>query len=427
MKKMTLLIAVTSLFLTVPAVAFADDAMHYWTFNEGTGRSVGDVAGGQNGVMVGSSTDFGWTSGKVGTGIVMDGTMGTGVALPDAFLKGSTGSFSVWLKLDSLSDRNIIFSSKSTTDHNIYNVFSVDREGRIQLQFRDTASGNDRKAQGTKILNVNEWYHIVFTANAQSYQLFVNGEVALVAGENTGRWIPDLSNHVMSHRIGISEATPFSGSFDGYLDDFRIYNRALSSTDVGQLYNEGNNAVPTVPIAVAPKIAFTISEDHVPFGGSVSLDWTTVNINTCTASGGWSGEVPTSGSRVMVKIPSDTTYTLNCVGKYGTDVASVTVHIGTTTPKGQGSLVSSVVSPVFASSTKITGLALARNVSHGLRGDDVKQLQIFLIKKGYLIEAGSTGYFGPLTKAGLIKYQKEKGLPQTGFCGPMTRKALSEE
>jgi hypothetical protein len=54
----------------------------------------------------------------------------------------------------------------------------------------------------------------------------------------------------------------------------------------------------------------------------------------------------------------------------------------------------------------------------------VTLLQNFLIKKGQL-KAGATGYFGQLTLGAVVSFQKEQGLPPTGFVGPMTRTRIA--
>lgn len=237
------------LFGASVASAATDDYTNRFTFDEGTGRTVGDLAGGQNGVLTGTSTGFGWASGMIGTALGMDGGSGESVVLPDGFLTGTQGSLVLWLKLSSLSDRNMIFSARSTTDNYIYATLMIDHEGRPQFQFRTTTSGNDQKAQGSKILNKNEWYQLVFSANSQGYHMFVNGEEASVAGDNVGRWFSDFTNHVFMYRIGSLNSAPLSGVFDGYLDDVRIYNRALTQDDVTALYNGGNPGTPAVPLA----------------------------------------------------------------------------------------------------------------------------------------------------------------------------------
>ncbi len=64
----------------------------------------------------------------------------------------------------------------------------------------------------------------------------------------------------------------------------------------------------------------------------------------------------------------------------------------------------------------------------GSRGDGVIALQTFLESHGLLvIPAGvAKGYFGPLTKSALMKYQESEGLRAIGYYGPLTRVAMSK-
>jgi peptidoglycan hydrolase-like protein with peptidoglycan-binding domain len=65
------------------------------------------------------------------------------------------------------------------------------------------------------------------------------------------------------------------------------------------------------------------------------------------------------------------------------------------------------------------------NLTVGSRGADVTALQQALIAGGYSIPAGATGYFGSQTQAAVKLYQAAKGIPNTGFVGPLTRAALN--
>lgn len=80
-------------------------------------------------------------------------------------------------------------------------------------------------------------------------------------------------------------------------------------------------------------------------------------------------------------------------------------------------------------------LTFNRNLSLGMRGDDVKILQEILIREGVWqrSDVGATGYFGSITQAAVIKYQEKYaseilrplGLTKgTGFVGPSTRLRL---
>ncbi len=72
----------------------------------------------------------------------------------------------------------------------------------------------------------------------------------------------------------------------------------------------------------------------------------------------------------------------------------------------------------------------SRDLEVGASGQDVVNLQTFLINKGFTISAivsGSTpkGYFGQQTKIAVQKYQKENGINPTGYVGPVTRGKLN--
>ena len=66
---------------------------------------------------------------------------------------------------------------------------------------------------------------------------------------------------------------------------------------------------------------------------------------------------------------------------------------------------------------------LARNLSQGARGDDVRGLQEFLSSEGYL-SANATGYFGQLTAQAVAKWQESQGVSAVGILGPMSRERI---
>ena len=78
-----------------------------------------------------------------------------------------------------------------------------------------------------------------------------------------------------------------------------------------------------------------------------------------------------------------------------------------------------LIFPVFASASSCPNLT--RNLSLGLRGADIVQLQDFLIERNFLGQGNNSGYFGRLTKASVIQFQSGQGLPSTGLVGPLTR------
>src|SRR5438552_3394844 len=56
--------------------------------------------------------------------------------------------------------------------------------------------------------------------------------------------------------------------------------------------------------------------------------------------------------------------------------------------------------------SSIMSSSFSRDLTVGSKGDDVSALQQLLISNGFLNIAAPTGYFGGLTKAALVKWQK---------------------
>ncbi|MCX6712867.1 MAG: peptidoglycan-binding domain-containing protein, partial [Candidatus Vogelbacteria bacterium] len=83
------------------------------------------------------------------------------------------------------------------------------------------------------------------------------------------------------------------------------------------------------------------------------------------------------------------------------------------------------LSALTGGSTSVGGTAFTQNLTVGSRGAEVSALQEVLNTE---VDAGLpiTGYFGGLTKAAVIKFQKANGISGTGYVGPLTRAALND-
>lgn len=73
------------------------------------------------------------------------------------------------------------------------------------------------------------------------------------------------------------------------------------------------------------------------------------------------------------------------------------------------------------SATTVAGGEITKNLTVGSKGDEVNTLQQFLIDEGYLKITAPTGYFGKATKAAVAAWQKDAGLPSTGYFGALSR------
>ena len=78
---------------------------------------------------------------------------------------------------------------------------------------------------------------------------------------------------------------------------------------------------------------------------------------------------------------------------------------------------------ILGSASAMDMMAPTMNLGFGARGTSVTNLQNILVNKGYLSVA-ATGYFGPATRAALMKYQMDNSISSTGYYGPLTRASL---
>ena len=84
-----------------------------------------------------------------------------------------------------------------------------------------------------------------------------------------------------------------------------------------------------VDAAPMPVISLSASPTTVNSGSTSTLTWSATNATSCTASGGWSGSLPTSGSQATAVITANSTYNLSCTGSGGTAAVATTVTVNT--------------------------------------------------------------------------------------------------
>jgi len=111
--------------------------------------------------------------------------------------------------------------------------------------------------------------------------------------------------------------------------------QAISALTSDSIFNlscngSGGNASDSVSVTVAaplPTLSFTASPSTVSQNGLTTLDWSSTDVTSCTASGDWSGNKAATGSETINASTIDSQYTLTCSGVGGTvnDTVNVTV------------------------------------------------------------------------------------------------------
>ncbi len=68
----------------------------------------------------------------------------------------------------------------------------------------------------------------------------------------------------------------------------------------------------------------------------------------------------------------------------------------------------------------------AGDLRFGMKSDSIIELQERLRTEGFFTYATSTGYFGKLTREAVKKFQKDRGIAETGLVGELTREPLNK-
>jgi beta-lactam-binding protein with PASTA domain len=130
-----------------------------------------------------------------------------------------------------------------------------------------------------------------------------------------------------------------SGGWSGSLPTSGADTRSVSTTTEFTLTCTGpggtaaSAATVTVAALTPPTVSLSANPTSIVAGQTSTLTWSTTHATACTASGGWSGSLATSGSDTRA-LSTATAFTLTCTGPAGT--VAQTVEVSVTPPTGGG-------------------------------------------------------------------------------------------
>ena len=238
---------------------FASNLIGHWTFDEQSGTTAADGGvGGSDGTLSGSSFSFDNSSvaGIRGNALYFDGTDDY-IDLPNGFANFKTGmTISLWAYPTAVKswarfvdmgngpgDYNFVFARRSTSNDLIMDI--VD------------STGVSRRVMASGVIELNKWQLFTVTVdNSGVAFIYKNGNPVA-----TGTLPLPVNIERFNNLIGRSNWDS-DAYYQGSIDDVRIYNYALNSQDVLNLYHYGSQAEHPSPN--------TNSKD---VSDSVSLSW----------------------------------------------------------------------------------------------------------------------------------------------------------
>lgn len=207
-----------------------------WHFDENTGTIAHDASPyGHNGTLLNGAN---WTSGKRNYAVSFDGANAQ-VSMPSIYY--NTQTFSVWFKLNptSLSRDYALFERMSGSSLDYFQGYrlSVVQNGSLDWNMNIYNPNSTSEIFSSTLVNDSQWHHAVAIINRTNStsitsSLYVDGQLEGSDTKTVGSY-----NHNDYLYVGDDTANGGEQHLNGTIDEFVIYNRTLSESEIKALYD----------------------------------------------------------------------------------------------------------------------------------------------------------------------------------------------
>lgn len=215
--------------------ATPDDYISCWDLNEtsGTRRDANTT---NSNDLTDTNTVL-YAAGKQGNAADFESSNSEYLTITDANQVGldftTAASFSYWVNFESDTDAVVIDKTAAST--NSYWILHQGGAGN----YNAISNSSETYMPVLYTLNNATWYHVVWTYNAGTAEMFINGTSQGTFSNGTS-----LSNTTAPFTIG--RVNKYTGNYvDGLMDIVEVYNRVLSGTEITALYASGSGVACT--------------------------------------------------------------------------------------------------------------------------------------------------------------------------------------
>ena len=213
-------------------ITLTNGLIAYWKLDDGSGTNAVDSMGFSNGTLSGSPT---WTTGKINGGVSFSGSsqyVDFGTKFPAIT---SAITISAWVN----PGASQIQYADIWGDHESSFKGMVMQQNSNTLNQYSWGYGNGSNfSSGAGFFNLtaSTWTHVVAVKDATTCYVYLNGvEQVALRGSCSSAIVPATT-------INFSAGRGYAGGgrfFNGKVDEVAVWNRALSASEVSQLYNSG--------------------------------------------------------------------------------------------------------------------------------------------------------------------------------------------
>lgn len=212
--------------------------VRYWKFDEGSGTSATDSSGnGGTGTLM-NSPAYSFVIPPVGFSnthsLSFDGvddyvTTNSSGAVTSGFI-----SLGGWIKTSAVASQRII--SKDDVNANRDFTIMVSSIGKFQVMMWGQKGIISNLDAGVKNIADGQWHHVFATWDGSIIRAYVDGQQDQALPGLSPAGLDTVRNTLVNLEVGRAQTATGTDYFNGNLDDLRIYNYALSPSEVADLY-----------------------------------------------------------------------------------------------------------------------------------------------------------------------------------------------
>ena len=284
----------------------------YFAFDETSGSTAVNVPTSEE-IMANDATPYGsyvpvWGEGKINGAILFDAANTTdGMIVPsyeEIVFESAPFSYELWFKStagNSSQSRYLLHkgSHKSDGDRNTGKWFGLEyKKGTLYFGVYDDVTKSLAEVSATSYFDGN-WHHVVAVRDVENAKLllYIDGELKASANDATGAI--DGSEALVIGNVNVNFDSPFIGS----IDEFTLYNDALTELEIKSKYEHGVTAIEEIAAQEREDVVVYPNPFKDRFTVTLPQSTGTVKVEIYSLSGAlvYSNDLTVSGGMVEVK------------------------------------------------------------------------------------------------------------------------------
>jgi hypothetical protein len=218
-----------------PPASILPGLILYWNLDEGDGNGAGDASGkGNHGAIKGAQ----WTQGIRGKALCFKGKgdyVDAGTSTQLNFAANAPFTIACWVRTSEPEGTLMAFRNSKTKKPAIQ--LTLRRGGITAAVTTDNHAPHKDVALDGPAINDGRWHHVALTRDAKHVALHVNGRMlcSVASTHASGAITTDLRMLALESYWAKDQGPPAAAFFNGCIDEFCIFNRALSFDEMQTL------------------------------------------------------------------------------------------------------------------------------------------------------------------------------------------------